>query len=714
MRTQISNWLVDYGQGPQPVSIPHGWGTEISVRAEGPFSYTCSLASTKSGDSLFFHGVSYQARVFQDDELISEHQGIWDAFIAPLRAAESSTIRVEVIKNGGATFPVRNVLSGFYPYVFNTFGGIFRPVELISGETVSLDFGIQPSEFEVRGSKIFWRGKPFYMRGILNWGWYPHRPHCDIEASEIRDELQKIVSLGFNCVKFCLYMPTHEYLEIMAELNLAAWIELPLWDPIDDPIVRQNFATEIDRIVRQYRHHPNIACWTIGCELSKSVPSEWRRDMVAHVKELTGSPLVKDNSGGSEMYGGSAQAFGDFDDFHPYCDMHYFRPVVESLCHGPRPVKPILLGETNDYDTLRLPREVQNEYWASTDPDLNDQGVRWQYDLPRIQQRESVVTEINRPISIKRKHDITKYVCEVFSSIPDISGFVLTGLRDTPISTSGILDDRGDLKMSMSWNAEDHYYLLPRRRPPWINGGNRPGWQDPYCHFEGEVSLLVGLRTTSGDAREIEWELADEIHVVASGKREHPKMEPLSSQVVLELNFSLLQAGSYCLTCSDGQFENEWRLWVFCRWEFEAFEKPCRALAFDLENGWAIAETEPNENAILFRKTGDPDVVNLPFFRECVLDIDKDMPVNLQSMPLQMGGVTDCFFEGQFGRIDTRNHSLHCTTKFRNRNIIETTLNPWGGVGDRPYGLENNPVGAELLWQLMQCVEAMAKNSPAY
>jgi hypothetical protein len=192
--------------------------------------------------------------------------------------------------------------------------------------------------------------------------------------------------MGFNTIKFCLWVPRHRFFEILEEEGMFAWLELPLWDPTGDEEKLEAMAQEIERIVLQYRHHRSIIAWTVGCELGASTPHEFRRRMVEMVQRETGCPLVKDNSGGAEMYGGDLREYGTFEDFHPYCDTHWYPVVLESLEPGPRAIAPILLGEFNDFDVHRDLRRLKEKapFWASEDPALNDKGVRWQHDLPTV------------------------------------------------------------------------------------------------------------------------------------------------------------------------------------------------------------------------------------------------------------------------------------------------------------------------------------------
>src|SRR5579859_4883801 len=313
----IENWEVDFGLGgpPTTVRVPHSWGSSVPVSWEGPAWYRTRIDVPDRTSWPLFEGVSYEATIAIDGQEVLEHRGIWDAFAVPLAQYRGRTILVEVkvIKNGGDTFPVDEVASGFLPFVFQTFGGIFGEVHLVESDRCPIDESPPPSlRASVDSNRVFVDGKPFYARGALSWGWYPALGHPTPQIETIEQEIGLAKKLGFNLIKFCLWVPPHTYLEAMDREGMMAWIELPLWDPTADSAKQALLAEEMRRIVLQYRRHTNVLFWTTGCELNEKVPAGFRRDLYQMVRDLTGSPLVKDNSGGSEMYGGDLREFGDF------------------------------------------------------------------------------------------------------------------------------------------------------------------------------------------------------------------------------------------------------------------------------------------------------------------------------------------------------------------------------------------------------------------
>lgn len=752
----LRDWTVDYGHGPIPCTVPHAWTQDVPVAWEGPAVYRC-LVDLEGPTWLYFHGVAFQAKVFMGDVLLAVHEGIWDAFVVPIDGQGSHEIRVEVVKNGGSTFPVREVASGFIPFVYHTFGGIYKPVELLkappalSREPVECRYVVEGKGLRLKGGRVAqsasfksqaeeWLAKrsgqeampatstgcdTLFLRGILSWGWYPELGHMNPPDETIRREVDQARSLGFNMIKFCLWVPPHRYLEIMEESGVHAWIELPLWDPIDGGDAQEQILAEFERIVKQYRHHPNIALWTCGCELHGSTSAAYRKRLYDLVKELSGG-LVKDNSGSAEMYGGDLREYGDFYDFHPYCDAQFFPPVLDSLLVGPRRQMPVFLGEFNDFDVHRdLPR-LRNEapFWTSPDADLNDQGVRWQHDLPQFlpDNRFAIAPDEHRHAALMacsrgKALFVRKYVQEAVRARDDIAGYVLTGWRDTPISTSGVVDDWNQLRFKPeelgNWNRETCLFLIPSRRPPWVNGGNRPGWIDPFNWFEGRAFWKVGIHSENGIEGALEWDL---LHFswqgnrrpkgrVAQGRGKEMRVDPLASTEVGEISWDTDEPGGYLLRVQFGEFSNTWPFWVVPQIQ----EMPNFAIVDGVQTCGSVILLDGDgtfpapfwrECAFEFENTAFWEAVGYREAWERLLPISTDCVID-QSWVKQRWPDRD--WEVLLNRIDVRTYReapILMAGRNKHSRMFVTTLRPEGGLGNCPVGLSKNPSGANFVARL--------------
>ncbi len=741
-RIPVARWTVEYGDNsePKPVLVPHAWAQDIPVSCEGPVVYRAEVEVPRDNPSLLFHGVSYAAEVLLDGEPAARHLGIWDAFEVPLTRAAGKTAQVEVrvTKSGGPTYPVRDVAGGFLPYVYHTFGGIYREVELLSGEREEPPQ--RDCRVEVVGSHLYVEGQPFYARGLLHWGWYPEIGHPNPPEDTIRREVRAAKALGFNLVKFCLWVPPHRYLEILERENMRAWIELPIWDPTDDPAKQAQMAEEVDRIASQYAHHPSVIAWTIGCELSESTGPDFRKYLVDLVRNRTGCPLVKDNSGGAEMYGGDPREFGSFYDFHPYCDLQFYPLVLDSLARGPRAQMPTLLGEFNDADVHRDLARVGDElpYWASSMPELNEQGVRWTHELPRLvaesrfanyptKSGHAQLMESTR----SRAAFIRKTVHEWVRARPEISGSVNTGWRDTPMSSSGFFDDWGDPRFTeqecATWNGPLALFLIPQRRPPWKHGGNRPGWVDPWNRYPGQIFWKVGVHSEQTVTGGLIWRVLDsEGKVLARGAEPAVTASALEPIEVGQILWYCAEPGDYAIEVEFLGARNRWPVWVVPPGPISAgelFDPAGRLSGIELHKSGVCIATSPPADLAQRMAAGNKLLLLLteegcspaPFWREAGYEWqsgwlepfrdrwERLLPVSCDRV-IDPGAFPGIELETLVNRVDLRTYA-EAPIVARADGLLVTCLRPCGGLGITPEGISANPAGHELLVNLLKALE---------
>src|SRR5262249_55051293 len=159
--------------------------------------------------------------------------------------------------------------------------------------------------------------------------WYPEILCPAPDEAAIRDEFQRVRSLGFNMIKLCLYVPSELYFKIADEMGMLLWLELPMWQPDVTDHLRQQAPVEYADILAAVHHHPSIIIYSLGCELSQSVDAQLLGQLDTIVRSRVRGALFCDNSGSGEAYGGLTYDFADFNDYHFYCDLHYFDPLVD-------------------------------------------------------------------------------------------------------------------------------------------------------------------------------------------------------------------------------------------------------------------------------------------------------------------------------------------------------------------------------------------------
>lgn len=111
---------------------------------------------------------------------------------------------------------------------------------------------------------------------------------------------------------------------------------------------------------------------------------------------------------------------------------------------------------------------------------------------------------------------VRKFIIEQTRIAHASGGYVLTGWRDTPIATSGVVDDRGALKFDPAewrqFNADRVLVIDRERRRRWVCGGDRPVYRDSCSWWDDEpieVHLVLSNGGAGVQAGVLEWTLCD-------------------------------------------------------------------------------------------------------------------------------------------------------------------------------------------------------------
>lgn len=477
------------------------------------------------------------------------------------------------------------------------------------------------------GSVILLNGKPVYLRGSLSWGYDQERRIPNPDPAAVRRQFAQLRSLGYNLVKLCLWVPPAHVYEIADEMGMLLWQEMPLWAPKATDAFAGRVREQYARIVEQRGDHPSIVVWTLGCELSNRLSSSFLGELYDQMKRATRSRLVRDNSGSSETYDGPLPEHADFWDFHFYTDLPFYRPIVEAFAPRWRRPQPWLYGEFCDSDAFRdlpavIAKEGKTPWWASSDPDINPKGVRW--DMNILEQMERLqsggllprLDELRR-VGRLQAELIRKVTLEETRSFPFISGYTVTGLSDTPISSAGMLDYFGELRFEPSrfqrFNHDTVLFLEPYRSREWVHGGDRPRFRPRWNAWAGQtVERQIGVSHfgSQAGAMQVRWQLADaDGRVLVSGETDPRDLRPghcepmgwirldapeVSGPERLHLHVELLHGNN--VVC-----RNDWPLFVY-----PAAHPQSELCLFDPAGVWADAKTLAGYTV---RRIGHPDEV---------------------------------------------------------------------------------------------------------
>lgn len=432
------------------------------------------------------------------------------------------------------------------------------------------------------GDQLLYNDQPAILRGILNWGWYPETLCPAPDEGTIRDEFRRVRSLGYNLVKLCLVVPSPRYFEIADEEGMFLWLELPMWLPHVTERLEKQAPMEYADILARVHAHPSIVLYSLGCELDAEVNADLLSRLNGILRSRTSGVLACDNSGSGEAYGGLGFDFADFNDYHFYCDLHYFTPLVDHFRRDWRPPRPWIFGEFCDADDYRDLEEIAAASggtlpWWLTEKNpihslqalgyplqdermrqLADLGFSGQ-DLQRIARRQSFV--------------IRKTILEKVRGRSGMGGYVVTGLRDTPLATSSMFDDLGRTKYDAdafrAFNAESILVLEQGRRRLWKRGGDRPAPMDRFNLTAGTpvdyriILAHAGADLPGGDLR---WRLLDgDGRAAARGSCavEGPLVGGAPREIA-SFGFSAPDAaGEYALEVDLDGLRNRWTLWVY-------------------------------------------------------------------------------------------------------------------------------------------------------
>lgn len=365
------------------------------------------------------------------------------------------------------------------------------------------------------GADLSINGAPASLRGVLDWGWNPETV-CP-RLTDVAGQFARARALGFNLFKCCLYVPDEDFLEQADAAGMWIWLEMPLWLPAVTPALEALALEEYRAVFERLHHHPCIAVLTLGCELNRATGVAFLRELDALARRYFPGVLIGDNSGSAEAYGGVRTDLGDFIDYHFYADPHFFGPLVTHFDRPYRRARPWLYGEFCDADTLRDFNAVDGAWWLTAPTALDRDDYLAQREHAARFARAGITDGGAALTGVARRQAtaVRKHVLERVRRRDATGGYVVTGWRDTPITTSGMVDDALAHKFdSAAWqrfNADRVLCLDRDRRRLWA-GGDRPSPREPYTFWAREPLEFHVVLANGGPAvpaARLSWSLTD-------------------------------------------------------------------------------------------------------------------------------------------------------------------------------------------------------------
>lgn len=433
-----------------------------------------------------------------------------------------------------------------------------------TADRVSVPVGFR--EIETRGRTLLLNGKPLGIRGLLNWGYYPPRTAPLPPEETFRRDLKLARSLGFNLVKFCLWVPPKRCLELADDFGMLTWEEYPTWHPR----LTQEHAGELAQEFREFfyhdRNHPSVVLRSLTCETGHGADLAVIRLLYDMAHEMIPSAVVEDDSSWIGWH-----RVHDFYDDHPYGNNHTWVANLKRLDehirqHGP---KPLVLGEAIAADTWlnRAPvlRRVAGErpWWL---PGFFDANAEW---LERMRRNagDGGLQELE-PDSLRYGLLMRKYQIETFRREIPHGGYVVSVLRDFPLASMGFLDYREQPKWNPAawrWHGDTLCILKTRDDRRAFAAGNEVSLKFYVSHFGertlAESDLEITLIDASGKDRRLVGRSRRRAQPPGTlvGDVEYPSVA--MPDVARPQRFVLRSE----LRCGDQVILNEWPLWVVPR-----------------------------------------------------------------------------------------------------------------------------------------------------
>ncbi|MFT3890913.1 MAG: glycoside hydrolase family 2 TIM barrel-domain containing protein [Anaerolineales bacterium] len=172
---------------------------------------------------------------------------------------------------------------------------------------------------ESRDGRIYLNGKPIYLRGVLDQGYYPETIYTPPSVEFLEDQARSLKALGFNCLRIHIKVEDPHYYDVADRLGLLVWSEIPNWALLTEASI-QRANTTFEGILQRDAHHPSIIIWTLinenwGTDLSHNPEHrKWLADFYHHAKRLDPTRLIVDNS----ACDWNAHVASDLEDFHHY------------------------------------------------------------------------------------------------------------------------------------------------------------------------------------------------------------------------------------------------------------------------------------------------------------------------------------------------------------------------------------------------------------
>jgi beta-galactosidase/beta-glucuronidase len=284
-------------------------------------------------------------------------------------------------------------------------------IDSVASYTAFRDISVQPDAEGIM--RIFFNGKPCFMIGPLDQGFWPDGIYTAPTDEALKFDIVETKRLGFNMIRKHVKVEPARWYYWCDKLGIIVWQDMPSGDksitPEEPDIERTpesaaQFEKELKAMIDAFRNHPSIVCWIPFNEGWGQYDTARITDFV---RELDSTRIIDSTTGWAD------RGVGDMIDWHIYPGPEAPQPEAKRVS---------VLGE---FGGLGLP--IPGHMW---------QAEHWGYQ------------------SYKTEDELTEAFVESFHKVkllisdPGLSAAIYTQTTDVETEANGLYTyDREILKM---------------------------------------------------------------------------------------------------------------------------------------------------------------------------------------------------------------------------------------------------------------------------
>lgn len=197
-------------------------------------------------------------------------------------------------------------------------GRLYDVTVAFGDDTVKSYFGLR--SVECKDKKFFLNGKSVFQRLVLDQGYYPRGIYTAASVEEMRADIVRATSLGFNGARLHQKVFDERFLYECDKAGYMVWGEYASWGmEYGDVEGIGAFISEWSETVEQYFNHPSIVTW---CPLNETWESlrdgKTPRDARAVECAYAVTKILDPTRPCVDTSGGYHGRFTDIADFHSY------------------------------------------------------------------------------------------------------------------------------------------------------------------------------------------------------------------------------------------------------------------------------------------------------------------------------------------------------------------------------------------------------------